>query len=517
MNHPPSHPPPRFRRLHPDDPRRIGPYTLIGRIGAGGMGTVYAGRAGDGRVVSVKVVHPRLASDPDFRARFAREVEMASRIVGPRVPAVLGSDLESDRPWLATEYVLGSDLGDLVRSRGPLPRVLLPGLAAGVASALADIHRNGVVHRDLKPANVMISPGGPRVLDLGIARPLDETALTRTGGLVGTPGWIAPELYEGGDPSPAADLFGWGCLVAYAATGAAPFGEGPGEVSAYRISRTAPEPRGLPEDVLPLVERALDPDPERRPSADEVVRALSPTEPVEALLARTWTGVRAQVPEPAFSSGASRRRRRSVTAAAGAVIAIVALGAVAGLLSSTTENPVPSTDDTAEQLEEPTWDPPEAVADGVNLSLYTEVTLDEDGSHTFWSSEGRNFYSASPQSVSVTEPPGVAFTMTGGGMPARDASFIPGSFTILTPDAEFEETGSRPPADEIDFDTREVTLTFADAPPRGLLVFGDRERYEPHVSGAQPVGLCYDAEDGAFSLDFDTCLAEIAVDHAQGA
>lgn len=508
MEHPPSHPPPRFRRLHTDDPRRIGPYTLIGRIGAGGMGTVYAGRAGDGRVVAVKVVHPRLASDPDFRARFAREVEMASRIVGPRVPAVLGSGLESDRPWLATEYVLGSDLGDLVRSRGPLPRALLPGLAAGVASALADIHRNGVVHRDLKPANVMISPGGPRVLDLGIARPLDETALTRTGGLVGTPGWIAPELYEGGDPSPAADLFGWGCLVAYAATGAAPFGEGPGEVSAYRISRTAPELRGLPEDVLPLVERALDPDPERRPSADEVVLALSPTEPVEGLLARTWTGVRAQVPEPALARAAGRRRRFPVIVG---LTAAVVLGLAAGLLrpSPEGEESTGDTEESAEAAPPPAWEPPEAVATGAEGIVTTEVVYSDDR-YSFRRSEGRNGTSIGVEDVAPADPSGVVLDVLTSSMPPANASFVDGSFVILTPDGRFEQTDMVPPREAMDYDTHGATLTFADAPVRGLLVYLEGS---PELS----VGLCYDAEDGAFSLDFDTCLAEIAADHAQEA
>ena len=155
------------------------------------------------------------------------------------------------------------------------------------------------------------------------------------------------------------------------------------------------------------------------------------------------------------------------------------------------------------------------MAEGVNLDVHTEVTLEENGFHSFWRSEGRNFISASVRTVSAAEPSGVVFDMSGGGMPAANASFIPGAFTVLTPDGEFEESDVQPPEDEFEIDTHEVTVTFADAPPRGLLVFLAADNYEPHVSGVQPVGLCYDAEDGEFSLDFDTCLTEIAADGAQ--
>ena len=188
------------------DPVRLGPHRLVGRLGSGGMGTVYLARPLLGRPVAVKAVHPELADEPEFRARFAREIAALCRIRSPFVPRFAGAGPRAETPWLATSYVDGPTLREQVEGVGPLRGGALTRLAAGTASALADIHTAGLVHRDLKPGNVILSPDGPRILDFGIASSLSGTARTGTGGVMGTPGWIAPERLRGAPASPASDV-----------------------------------------------------------------------------------------------------------------------------------------------------------------------------------------------------------------------------------------------------------------------------------------------------------------------
>src|SRR6185312_12182964 len=211
--------------LEPGDPRTIGRYGLTGRLGTGGMGTVYLGRAlGGGPPVAVKVVHAELAGDPEFRARFADEVAAARRVAPFCTARVVDADPAARAPYLVTEFVDGVPLNVAVSDGGPLDESTLHGVALGVAAALSAVHAAGVVHRDLKPANVLLSLSGPRVIDFGIARALDVARRhTQAGMLVGTPGWMAPEQFRDGTVGPAADVFSWGSLVAYAATGHNPW------------------------------------------------------------------------------------------------------------------------------------------------------------------------------------------------------------------------------------------------------------------------------------------------------
>jgi len=259
----------------PQDPAAVGPYKPLKRLGAGGMGVVYAARAKDGSLVAVKVVHPEFAVDPEFRDRFAREVEMLSRVGGACAVPLLAADTQGEQPWLATPLIRGLTLSAYLReNRGPLPEGLQYGLAVGIAEALAQIHASGVVHRDLKPANIILSPEGPRVLDFGIARALDQTALTRTGSLLGSAGWISPAHYRGEPISTADDIFAWGALVAYAATGRPPFGGGDPAAVAHRVLSGEPDMEGFTGPLADLARRALSKDAERRPSALALVTGV---------------------------------------------------------------------------------------------------------------------------------------------------------------------------------------------------------------------------------------------------
>ncbi|WP_377271363.1 protein kinase [Peterkaempfera sp. SMS 1(5)a] len=281
----------------------IGPYRVLGRLGAGGMGIVYAAADREGRRVAVKVVRAEIADDPSFRARFRREVDLLRRVTGPCLVPLLGADTDTARPWLATEYVAGPTLHDQLAHGGGLRGGTLSALAAGVAGALAGVHAAGVVHRDLKPGNVILAGRGPRVLDFGIAHVLDETAITRTGSWTGTPGWTSPEEYRGERTGTAADVFAWGALTAYAATGRPPFGRGAPDAVAYRIVREEADTEGVPPRLLPLVQAALDKEPARRPTAAELAEAClrlltgaSPAHPgrpgpetLEAAIAAHWS------------------------------------------------------------------------------------------------------------------------------------------------------------------------------------------------------------------------------------
>lgn len=215
-------------QLIAEDPTHIGPYRLIARLGAGGMGLVYLGRSDVGRTVAVKVVQVEYAKDPEFRRRFAHEVAAARRVGGAWTAAVLDADTEARVPWVATQYVAGPSLYDVVaRDFGPLPEDSVRSLAGGLARALSDIHAARLIHRDLKPQNVLVTVDGPRVIDFGIARALEtlaEGALTRTGAVIGSPGFMSPEQVRGQRLTPASDIFCLGSVLAYAATGRSPSG-----------------------------------------------------------------------------------------------------------------------------------------------------------------------------------------------------------------------------------------------------------------------------------------------------
>ncbi|MFD7032730.1 protein kinase [Streptomyces sp. NPDC059917] len=251
--------------LLPGDPPAIASYRLVGRLGTGGMGVVYAALDGGGRRVALKTVHPQLAADPQFRARFHREVGVLRRVTGPCLVPLVDADPDAAAPWLVTTYVPGPTLHQYVAAHGPLTGARLHLLAAGTAAALAAVHAAGVVHRDLKPANVILSPDGPRVLDFGIAHVTDGTAVTRTGVMTGTPGWISPEQYRDGSADSRGDVFAWGALIAAAATGRPVFGTGAPDAVAYRVLREEPDLTGVPDELHGVLVACLAKEPGERP------------------------------------------------------------------------------------------------------------------------------------------------------------------------------------------------------------------------------------------------------------
>ncbi|MFE5481652.1 serine/threonine-protein kinase [Streptomyces sp. NPDC056527] len=270
--------PPGVQPLHPplslDDPREIGGYRIHARLGSGGMGVVYLAHTPGGRPVAVKAVREDFAADPEFRRRFAQEVASARRIHGLFTAQVVDAGLDAAVPWLATAYVPGPSLQQLVERHGPLPARTVLLLVAGIAEALQAIHGAGVVHRDLKPANVLVAEDGPRVIDFGIARAADATGLTGTGLRIGTAAYMAPEQALGRAVTPATDVFALGALAAYVAGGALPFGTGPESAALYRVVHEPADLSRVPGELRELLGWCLAKPPGGRPTPGELIAAV---------------------------------------------------------------------------------------------------------------------------------------------------------------------------------------------------------------------------------------------------
>ncbi|QCD57540.1 serine/threonine-protein kinase [Streptomyces hawaiiensis] len=264
--------------LQPDDPVELGTYRLLRRLGVGGMGRVYLARSPGGRTVAVKVVRPDLAADGDFRDRFRHEVEIAKAVSGRFTAPVVDADPDAPLPWLATSYVLGPDLTDVVAAHGALPEHTVRALAAGLAAALQEVHAAGLIHRDMKPSNVLLAADGPRVIDFGIARAVDGNRMTQTGVVVGSPGYMSPEQALGKDVGTASDVFSLGAVLAFAATGRGTFGHGAVSHASllYQVVHGEPDLEGVPQQLMGLVRACLAKDPAHRPMPSEIVTALAP-------------------------------------------------------------------------------------------------------------------------------------------------------------------------------------------------------------------------------------------------
>uniref|UniRef100_UPI001E4E5A78 serine/threonine-protein kinase n=1 Tax=Streptomyces clavuligerus TaxID=1901 RepID=UPI001E4E5A78 len=266
-----------MEQLTQHDPRRIGPFEVLGRLGAGGMGLVYLARSASGRRVAIKTVRTELAEDQLFRVRFTREVEAARAVSGFYTAAVVDADPRAAVPWLATAYVPAPSLEEIVNECGPLPAQAVRWLAAGIAEALQSIHGAGLVHRDLKPSNVLVVEDGPRVIDFGIASGVSNTRLTMTNVAVGTPAYMSPEqARDSRSVTGASDVFSLGSTLVFAATGHAPFhGANPVE-TVFMLLREGPDLTGLPDELRPLIESCMQADKVHRPTPEDLQAQLAP-------------------------------------------------------------------------------------------------------------------------------------------------------------------------------------------------------------------------------------------------
>ncbi|MFG2938164.1 PQQ-binding-like beta-propeller repeat protein [Streptomyces sp. NPDC048282] len=334
--------------LSTGDPESIGGYTLLGRLGAGGMGVVYLGVSASGRQVAVKLVHGPYAQEEEFRTRFRQEIAAARRVSGAFTAPVVDADPDAERPWMATLYVPGLNLAEVVAKDGPLSLRRLRALGLGLAEALRDIHRAGLVHRDLKPGNVLMTEDGPRVIDFGISRAADNQVLTTTGRMIGTPPFMSPEqLASPRDVTPASDVFSLGSLLVFAAVGTGPFDADSPYITGYQVVYGTPDLGGVPEALLEIVERCLDKEPEARPGLADIHRMLQEL-PESDATASPRTGRSAQphgrptsrgtatTPTDA-TTGAStgtgkRRRTRMLLTGLAAVLALSGLGVGAASL-----------------------------------------------------------------------------------------------------------------------------------------------------------------------------------------
>ena len=309
--------------LRPEDPRVLGSYELIGRLGEGGMGAVFLGRNPAGTLVAVKVIRAEYARDENFRARFRSEVNRAREVPAFCTAEVLDADPDHETPYLVVEFVDGPSLAEVIREQGPLRGGNLHSVAVGVASALVAIHGAGIVHRDLKPANVLFALGAPKVIDFGIAKAVEATSHhTRTQEMVGTLAYMSPERFTPDADqklSPAADIFAWGAVVAYAATGRNPFAGDSPAATAGRILTQPPQLAGLPPSLAGIVGRALAKEPEQRPTARELLLELTAGPQKDATIP----------PEVQRAAEAARKHRRGpwrVAVVAAAVVGLLAVG-----------------------------------------------------------------------------------------------------------------------------------------------------------------------------------------------
>jgi serine/threonine protein kinase len=345
------------QELQPGDPQVIGPYRLRGQLGAGGMGRVFLGLSAGGELAALKVIRADLATDPEFRARFEREIAVARRVSSLFTAPVIGADLDGPVPWLATAYVDGPSLADAVAERGPLPVASVLRLAAGLAEGLSAIHAAGVVHRDLKPSNVLLAKDRPRVIDFGISRATDVGSLTRTGLVVGSPGFMSPEQAEGREAGPASDIFSLGAVLAFAATGEGPFGAGSTPALVYRALFQPASLDHVPAEVRVLVERCLAKDPGLRPTAREILAGMGVVQPepvpptvmdrpaadasmtVTAVQLPVFTAPAAGQPQPHEDRPRHRLRRLALAAVITGFVAASAAGGIA-LGASAHQSPV---------------------------------------------------------------------------------------------------------------------------------------------------------------------------------
>ncbi|HUN31033.1 MAG TPA: serine/threonine-protein kinase [Trebonia sp.] len=309
--------------LQPGDPSQVGIYRLHNRLGAGGMGQVYLGTTPGGRLVAVKVIRANVTADPEYRRRLAREVEAARSVGGFHTAHVVDADASADPPWMVTAFIAGPSLQAAIRDNGPLTVVAATALGAALAEGLAAIHACGLLHRDLKPGNILMATDGPRIIDFGIARPVEASTLTGMDVLVGTYSYMSPEQYRDDILTPASDVFALGCVLAFAATGHAPFDAGTTYQIMYNVLESQPDLNGIePGPFRAVLERCLAKDPRTRPLLAEVLAELSrgvtesgqiPTQAIAPLVTSAPVAAPATPPSEPPALRPPQERHESVT------------------------------------------------------------------------------------------------------------------------------------------------------------------------------------------------------------
>jgi serine/threonine protein kinase len=326
-----------YAGLQPGDPREIGPYQLLGQLGSGGMGQVFLGMSAGGRPIAVKVIRTELATDPEFRARFRREVAAAQKVSGLFTALVVDADLDSPMPWLATAYVAGPSLREAVRGHGALPVGTVLALAAGLAESLSAIHAAGVVHGDLKPSNVLLADDGPRVIDFGISQAAEASVATSSNLMIGSPGFMSPEQVLDSDIGPASDMFSLGAVLTFAATGQGPFGSGSTAALMYRLVNSPASLGDVPGELRDLVGSCLAKHPSDRPTARELLAQVGAIQPTPGWLAESIISSFSQDRSAVVSSAVVSSAAVSSAAVSSAAVssAVVSSGGGGDLLALT--------------------------------------------------------------------------------------------------------------------------------------------------------------------------------------
>ncbi|MEV0405374.1 protein kinase [Actinoallomurus sp. NPDC050550] len=382
-----------MRSLQQGDPASVGPYQLIARLGEGGMGTVFLARSPGARLTALKLIKREYAADPEFRARFRREITAASRVSGLYTAPIQAADADALQPWFTAAYIPAPTLDEAVTAIGPLPEPAVRALGAGLAEALQAIHAAGLVHRDLKPGNILLAEDGPKIIDFGVAKAGDATQLTGTGGMLGTLAYMAPEQIAGSkDVGPAADVFSLGGVLVHAATGRKPFGERDEAALLYELMYGEPELHGVPGSLHALLAACLAKEPARRPRLEDVLAKLAPADPQALLSPALREAVTAKeteahqvasgpiaVPPPLPQVGVPRRRVLGLTAIGAVAVAGVGGGTAAWALTRTPEKSArPAPRGTALATAPPpawTFTPPTALTDEAYLLVTGDVVL----------------------------------------------------------------------------------------------------------------------------------------------
>jgi eukaryotic-like serine/threonine-protein kinase len=458
--------------LQPEDPREIGPYRLLGKLGSGGMGHVFLGMSAGGRPIAVKVIREELADDPQFRSRFRREVAAARMVSGLYTALVVDADLDGAVPWLATAYVPGPSLTDAVRQHGPFPALTLLALAAGLAESLSAIHAAGVVHRDLKPSNVLLAEDGPRVIDFGISEAAEASALTGANVVIGSPGFMSPEQVLGQKIGPPSDMFSLGAVLTFAGTAQGPFGAGSDAALVYRLVNSPARLGLLPEEIRPLVGSCLAKHPSDRPTARELLAEVGAIQPARGWLSESiiygstgdqsaerlvsattaealaFAGAAAGPPGAVGDAGRHARHRFSRPLASACITGGLVAAAAAAVFALTAAGPQPLANQAQPQAGAALVTPSSASHVSVTPSALPSKTPAVPAPNAYLTPSLSEFLTTSPaRTVLPTEPSSPGKSAAGSASPSPSASSSASASPSSSASASPTDSASPSPTD----------------------------------------------------------------------